>query len=132
MENKSTIGAEKINALFDAGTFVEIGSYVRRSNRPQEYEGVVCGYGAVDGKLVFAFSQDSDRMKGAFDEIHARKIEKLYEMAIANGAPVVAMLDSAGPEQAKRVEGSSHQIGAQHGVTAKILRLRFAPLRMTC
>ena len=96
MENKSTIGAEKINALFDAGTFVEIGSYVRRSNRPEEYEGVVCGYGAVDGKLVFAFSQDSDRMKGAFDEIHARKIEKLYEMAIANGAPVVAMLDSAG------------------------------------
>ena len=96
MENKSTIGAEKINALFDAGTFVEIGSYVRRSNRPQEYEGVVCGYGAVDGKLVFAYSQDSDRMKGAFDEIHARKIEKLYEMAIANGAPVVAMLDSAG------------------------------------
>ena len=96
MENKSTIGAEKINALFDAGTFVEIGSYVRRSNRPQEYEGVVCGYGAVDGKLVFAYAQDSDRMKGAFDEIHARKIEKLYEMAIANGAPVVAMLDSAG------------------------------------
>ena len=96
MENKSTIGAEKINALFDAGTFVEIGSYVRRSNRPEEYEGVVCGYGAVDGKLVFAFSQDSERMKGAFDEIHARKIKKLYEMAIANGAPVVAMLDSAG------------------------------------
>ena len=96
MENKSTIGAEKIAAFFDAGTFVEIGSYVRRSNRPQEYEGVVCGYGAVDGKLVFAYSQDSDRMKGAFDEVHARKIEKLYEMAIANGAPVVAMLDSAG------------------------------------
>ena len=96
MEKKSTIGAEKINALFDAGTFVEIGSFVRRSNRSEEYEGVVCGYGSVDGKLVFAFSQDSDRMKGAFDEIHARKIEKLYEMAIANGAPVVAMLDSAG------------------------------------
>ena len=96
MEKRSTIGAEKINALFDAGTFVEIGSYVRRSNRAEEYEGVVCGYGSVDGKLVFAFSQDSDRMKGAFDEVHARKIEKLYEMAIANGAPVVAMLDSAG------------------------------------
>ncbi len=96
MEKKSTIGVEKMNALFDAGTFVEIGSYVRRCGKPEEYEGVVCGYGAIDGKLVFAFWQDSDRMKGAFDEIHARKIEKLYEMAIANGAPVVAGFDSAG------------------------------------
>ena len=67
MEKRSTIGAEKINALFDAGTFVEIGSYVRRSNRAEEYEGVVCGYGSVDGKLVFAFSQDSDRMKVRLD-----------------------------------------------------------------
>ncbi len=96
MEKNSTIGAVKINALFDAGTFVQLGSYVRRSGKSEELEGVVCGYGAIDGKLVFAFSQDSDRMKGAFDEIHARKIEKLYEMAIKNGAPVVALLDSAG------------------------------------
>ena len=96
MEKKSTVGVENMSALFDAGTFVEIGSYVRRCSKPEEYEGVVCGYGAIDGKLVFAFSQDSDRMKGAFDEIHARKIEKLYEMAIANGAPVIAQFDSAG------------------------------------
>lgn len=96
MKKKSTQGIDKMSALFDAGTFVEIGSFVRRSSNPEEYEGVVSGYGAIDGKLVFAFAQDSDRMKGAFDEIHARKIEKLYEMAIANGAPVVAMLDSAG------------------------------------
>lgn len=96
MDKNSTVGAVKINALFDAGTFVEIGSYVRRNGNPEEYEGVVGGYGAIDGKLVFAFSQDSDRMKGAFDEIHAKKIEKLYEMAIKNGAPVVALLDSAG------------------------------------
>lgn len=96
MEKKSTQGLEKITALFDAGTFVEIGSFVRRSSKPEEYEGVVSGYGAIDGRLVFAFAQDSDRMKGAIDEVHARKIEKLYEMAIANGAPVVAMLDSAG------------------------------------
>ena len=96
MDKNSTVGAVKINALFDAGTFVELGSYVRRNGNSEEYEGVVCGYGAIDGKLVFAFSQDSDRMKGAFDEIHAKKIEKLYEMAIKNGAPVVALLDSAG------------------------------------
>ncbi|MBE6662368.1 MAG: hypothetical protein E7606_03690 [Ruminococcaceae bacterium] len=96
MEKKITKGIDRICALFDAGTFVEIGSFVRRSSKPEEYEGVVCGYGAIDGKLVFAFAQDSDRMKGAFDEIHARKIENLYKMAIENGAPVIAMLDSAG------------------------------------
>ncbi|MBO5305336.1 MAG: hypothetical protein J6B12_01100 [Clostridia bacterium] len=96
MEKKSTQGIDRISALFDEGTFVEIGSFVRRSSKPEEYEGVVCGYGAIDGKLVFAFAQDSDRMKGAFDEIHARKIETLYKMAIENGAPVIAMLDSAG------------------------------------
>ncbi len=96
MEKQITKGIDRICALFDAGTFVEIGSFVRRSSKPEEYEGVVCGYGAIDGKLVFAFAQDGDRMKGAFDEIHARKIETLYKMAIANGAPVIAMLDSAG------------------------------------
>jgi len=96
MEKKSTQGIDRVSALFDEGTFVEIGSFVRRSSKPEEYEGVVCGYGAIDGKLVFAFAQDSDRMKGAFDEVHARKIETLYKMAIENGAPVIAMLDSAG------------------------------------
>lgn len=96
MEKKSTQGIDRVSALFDEGTFVEIGSFVRRSSKPEEYEGVVCGYGAIDGKLVFAFAQDSDRMKGAFDELHARKIETLYKMAIENGAPVIAMLDSAG------------------------------------
>lgn len=96
MEKKSTQGLDRMNALFDAGTFVEIGSFVRRGEKSEELEGVVCGYGAIDGTLVFAFAQDGDRMRGAFDEIHARKIENLYKMAIANGAPVIAMLDSAG------------------------------------
>ena len=96
MEKKSTQGLDRMTALFDAGTFVEIGSFVRRSGKPEEFEGVICGYGAIDGKLVFAYAQDSDRMKGAFDEIQARKIENLYKMAIENGAPVIAMLDSAG------------------------------------
>lgn len=96
MEKKSTQGLDRMTALFDAGTFVEIGSFVRRSGKPEEFEGVICGYGAIDGKLVFAYAQDGDRMKGAFDEVQARKIENLYKMAIENGAPVIAMLDSAG------------------------------------
>ncbi|MBE6583603.1 MAG: hypothetical protein E7649_01290 [Ruminococcaceae bacterium] len=96
MEKNLTVGKEKISTLFDAGSFVEIGAYVKRSGDIDAYDGVICGYGSISGKLAFAFVQDSDRSKGAFDEAGARKIEMLYEMAIKNGAPVVGVFDSAG------------------------------------
>ncbi len=86
----------RIESLFDAGTFSEMGAYVRRKNYENEFEGVICGYGAVNGKLAFAFSQDSSRMKGAFDEMHARKIASLYAAAVKNGAPVIGIFDSCG------------------------------------
>lgn len=86
----------RIESLFDAGTFVEMGAYVRRKNNENEFEGVICGYGSVGGKLVFAFSQDSSRMKGAFDEMHAKKIASVYTAAVKNGAPVVGIFDSCG------------------------------------
>ncbi|MBO7250075.1 MAG: hypothetical protein J6V42_02245, partial [Clostridia bacterium] len=77
-------------------TFVELGAYTKRTQSEDEYESVVCGYGAVSGKLVFAFAQDSGRTKGAFGERHAKKIAGMYDLAIKNGAPVVGMFDSAG------------------------------------
>lgn len=91
-----TEGSRKIVSLFDTGTFVEIGAYIKRGEDGKEYEGVICGYGSIDGKLAFAFAQDSDRMKGAFDALHAKKIKLLYDMAIKNGAPVIGVFDSAG------------------------------------
>ena len=69
---------ERLELLFDAGTFVELGAYTRRSADVEEFEGVVCGYGAVDGQLVFAFAQDSGRTKGAFGERHAQKPECIH------------------------------------------------------
>ncbi len=93
MEKGMTIGNAKIAALFDSGTFVETGAYMKRDD---ELTGVVCGYGAVNGKLVYAFAQDTDRKKGAIDALQAEKIAMLYSMAIKNGAPVVGMFDSAG------------------------------------
>lgn len=60
------------------------------------YDGVICGYGAVSGKLTFAFVQDSDRLKGAFDATGARKIKMLYDAAVKNGAPVIGVFDTAG------------------------------------
>lgn len=87
---------ERLELLFDAGTFVELGAYTRRPASDEAFEGVVCGYGSVNGRLVFAFVQDSGRTKGAFGERHAKKIAGMYSLAIKNGAPVVGIFDSAG------------------------------------
>lgn len=86
---------ERLEAIFDVGTFVELGAYSRKKDA-EDFSGVVCGYGAVCGKLVFAFSQDSSRKKGAFDEKQAKKIVDLYSLALKNGAAVIGVFDSMG------------------------------------
>ena len=96
MEKKQSAARARLEAFFDAATFVELGAYIRRPGNPSENEGVVCGYGAVAGRLVFAFAQDKDAMKGAVDARHAEKIAALYDKAVSVGAPVVGMFDSAG------------------------------------
>ena len=86
----------KLESLFDAGTFVELSAYTKRLDSQKDFEGVVCGYGAVNGKLAFAFVQDSGRTKGAFGERHAKKIADTYSLAVKNGAPIIGVFDSAG------------------------------------
>ena len=93
---------QKLMRLFDQGTFVETGVYVTRHsfnpnmNMSDELEGVVTGYGAINGALAYAFAQDQSRMHGAIDENHAKKIESLYHLALSNGAPVIGVFDCAG------------------------------------
>lgn len=100
LRGESGAARANLSALFDEGTFVELGAYVRRSSAPSEtgegFEGVVTGYGAVDGRLAFAFAQDFDREKGALGEAHARKICSLYDAAVKNGAPIIGIFNSAG------------------------------------
>jgi acetyl-CoA carboxylase carboxyltransferase component len=86
----------RLESIFDSGTFVEIGAYTKRADSQTDFESVVCGYGAVEGKLAFAFIQDSERTRGAFGERHAKKIASLYTLAVKNGAPVIGVFDSAG------------------------------------
>lgn len=99
---------ELMNMLFDSGTFVETNAYVKAyanelgTSEPAEYEGVVCGYGAVDGRLTFAYAQNAARINGAFSKAAAAKIASVYEMALKNGAPVISVFDSNG---AKLEEG---------------------------
>ena len=95
-EKQETKGRAAMLALFDPGTFVETGAFIRRKGEDQPYDAVITGYGSVDGKLAYAFVQDSDRTAGALDEIGADKIEKLYEQALRVGAPVVGVFDSVG------------------------------------
>lgn len=102
---KGTDAIARIQSLFDADTFVELGAYTKRSfsevknsAKEEEFAGVICGYGAIAGQPVFCFAQDSARMKGALDAVHAKKICSLYDMAIKNGAPVVGIFDCAGAD----------------------------------
>lgn len=95
----------QIAMLFDPDTFVEIGAYTQRgfsdflaTEKTNEFEAVICGYGAIDGKLVFAFVEDASRKNGAIDERHAKKITDLYNMALSNGAPVIGIFNSIGTD----------------------------------
>lgn len=104
-ETANTAARADLQELFDEGTFVELGAFTKRkfceyagTDHDRDFEGVICGYGAVDGRLVYAFAQDGARMKGALDENHARKICALYDMALKNGAPVVGMFDCSGAD----------------------------------
>lgn len=96
-KQRGTLSArERICTLLDEGTFVELGAYRSRRTEDEAFEGVICGYGAIEGLLVFCFAQDFGRMKGAFDAVQSAKIEQLYTMAMKNGAPVIGIFDSAG------------------------------------
>ena len=72
----------RLTALFDHGTFSRIGAYVNRSSDPDEPVGVICGYGAIGGRLVYAFAEDRARMDGALDESSAKLICDIYAMAL--------------------------------------------------
>ena len=95
----------QIALLFDYNTFVETSAYTQRgfsdflaTEKSNEFEGVITGYGAIDGKLVFAFDEDAERMGGAIDERHAKKITDLYKLAMSNGAPVIGIFNSNGTD----------------------------------
>lgn len=94
---------ERLNVLFDEGTFVEMDPFVvhRCYNFGMEEkkplgDAVVTGYGNVDGRLVFAFAQDFTVLGGSLGEYHANKIIKMQEMAMRMGAPIVGLQDSGG------------------------------------
>jgi len=94
---------ERLHFLLDEGSFQEIGMLVthRSTDFGMEKEiypgdGVVTGYGTINGRLVYVFSQDFTVFGGSLSETHAEKICKVMDLAVKNGAPVVGLNDSGG------------------------------------
>ena len=95
--------SRRIATLLDEGSFVEIGGAVtaRSTNfnlqeKAAPSDGVITGYGVIDGNLVYVYSQDADVLGGALGEMHAKKIARIYDMAMKMGAPVIGLIDCAG------------------------------------
>lgn len=94
---------ERLHFLLDEGSFEEIGMLVTHRAKDfgldkQKYlgDGVVTGYGSINGKLVYVFSQDFTVFGGSLSETHAEKICKIMDLAMKNGAPVIGLNDSGG------------------------------------
>ena len=109
---------ERLDIFFDQGSFKELDVFVSHRSRERGMaraetpgDGVVTGYGTVNGRLVYAFAQDFTVMGGSLGEMHAAKIVKAQDMALKMGAPIVGINDSGG---ARIQEGVSALSGYGH------------------
>ena len=100
---KKLTARERINYLMDEGSFEEIGALVTHRTKDfgmenQKFygDGVITGYGTVDGRLVYVFAQDFTIFGGSLSETHAEKICKIMDMAVNVGAPLIGLNDSGG------------------------------------
>ena len=105
---------ERVELLFDPGTFQELDTYAMpigdEECLPVERlpgDGVITGFGRVNGRTVFAYSQDFTVQGGAVGEIHSRKICRVMDQAAQNGAPIVGLIDSGGA----RIQEGVHSLG---------------------
>ncbi len=94
---------ERIDLLLDKGSFREVDAFVKHRTNDfgldkQKYlsDSVVTGWGTIDGRLVYVFSQDFTVFGGSLGEVHAEKIVKIMDMAVKNGAPMIGLNDSGG------------------------------------
>ncbi len=94
---------ERIDILVDEDSFVELNAFVEHRNRDFGMDqmkgpgdGVVTGYGKIEGRPVYIFSQDFTVFGGALGEMHAKKISSIMDLAAKNGAPIIGLNDSGG------------------------------------
>ncbi|MEW4925387.1 acyl-CoA carboxylase subunit beta [Algibacter sp. 2305UL17-15] len=101
--NKKLTARERIEYLMDEGSFEEIGALVTHrttdfgmENQIYYGDGVVTGYGTIDGRLIYVYAQDFTVFGGSLSETHAEKICKIMDMAVKVGAPIIGLNDSGG------------------------------------
>lgn len=103
MMSTTTAASQRILSLLDENSFVEIGGLVtarttdfgmKQTDTPSD--GVITGYGLIDDSLVYVYSQDVSVLGGSMGEMHAKKITRLYDLAMKTGAPVIGLIDTAG------------------------------------
>ena len=118
----SSKAGQRILSLLDENSFVEIGALVTARNTDFDLkqadtpsDGVITGYGLVDGKLVYVYSQDASVLNGTIGEMHAKKIANLYDLALKMGAPIIGLLDSAG----LRLQEATDALDAMASIYAK-------------
>jgi len=91
---------ERLDLLLDEGSFTELEPFTIQQNDPDAKaipgDGVVTGYGTVEGRTVYVYAQDFTVQGGALGEMHSRKICRVMDLAAANGSPIVGMIDSGG------------------------------------
>ncbi len=102
--DRGKLGArERLDVLLDPGSFIELDRFVE--HRSTDFgldqqkipgDGVVTGYGSIDGRTVYVFSQDFTVFGGSLSEAHAEKICKIVDLAVRNGSPVIGLNDSGG------------------------------------
>ena len=104
MSNKNALSAkDRIAALVDENSFVEIGAGITKRNtdfnmqeKSVPSDGVATGYGLIQNNPVYIYSQDASVLNGTIGEMHAKKIAHVYELAIKTGVPVIGLIDCAG------------------------------------
>ncbi len=103
MSGTQNAAGRRIASLLDANSFVEIGAQVTARSTDFNLDamkapsdGVITGYGTIDGNLVYIYSQDVSVLNGTIGEMHAKKITQIYRLALKTGAPVIGLLDCGG------------------------------------
>ena len=117
-----SLAGARITSLLDANSFVEIGQSVtarttdfNMTEKKAPSDGVITGYGVIDGRLVYVYSQDASVLNGTIGEMHAKKISRIYDLAMKMGAPVIGLIDCAG----LRLEEATDALEAFGGIYLK-------------
>ncbi len=124
---------QRVNKLLDAGSFVEFGALITArttdftlKEQQEPSDGVITGYGQIEGIPVYVYSQNREVLNGTIGEMHAKKIADLYDKAVRSSAPVIGLIDCGGfrlQESVDALDAFSKILEKQIGCAGKLLMI---------